>query len=161
MLIHHGGQYASPPPSYVSAASPANHGVRCYCGAPMVRRPSWRIDHHGNPKPDYWGCIARGCDGSVGAHADGRPLGTATDRAGRKARRAAHAVLDRLWLGRRFGLTRHDAYGLVQYVMDLPEERAHVGMMDAAQCRRLIAALIGLYPELAHTEPTAAEGRVA
>ncbi len=159
-----GGQHRSPPPAYTTASHPAHDGVRCFCGAPMVRRRSVVVDHPGRPRPDYWGCVAHGCDGSVGAHADGRPLGTPTDRKGRAARRAAHVVLDRLWIGHHFGLTRYDAYGLVQYVMDLPEERAHIALFDPAQCRQLIDALVGLFPELErpeleHPEPTPTEGR--
>lgn len=67
------------------------------------------------------------------------PRSTSADAETRKLRQAAHLQLDCLWeFG---GMTRSEAYVLVQRLMELPPEKAHIGLFNAFQCRTLIARL--------------------
>lgn len=99
------------------------------CGAPMELRQS----KYGL----FYGCTRfPACRGTHGAHPDGRPLGTPADKATRQARMDAHRVFDRLWKER--GWHRADAYVWLAQVMDMSEEKAHIGNFNAEQCRKVI-----------------------
>jgi hypothetical protein len=55
------------------------------------------------------------------------------------ARAKAHGIFDVLW--RKKGLTRNDAYKVLQKVMNLSEEDAHISKFSVDQCNLLIRRL--------------------
>lgn len=69
------------------------------------------------------------------------PAPTPADAETRAARMDAHNQLDVLWeFG---GMSRTEAYKLVQELMGLPPEKAHIGLFNKAQCEELIVKLKG------------------
>jgi ssDNA-binding Zn-finger/Zn-ribbon topoisomerase 1 len=101
------------------------------CGGSLILRPS-RFGL-------FYGCQNYPeCRATHGAHPYGRPLGTPADKATKLARIAAHDVFDRLWKardGERAPLTRKQAYGVLQKVMGMTRDEAHIGRFSAEQCR--------------------------
>ena len=93
----------------------------------------------------YYACTTRpACPGTHGAHRDGRPLGTPADFETKQMRKAAHAAFDPLWDppegGKPYFKDRGAAYRWIQTIMGLDAEKAHIGMFDRDQCRKLIEA---------------------
>lgn len=64
----------------------------------------------------------------------------------KKARRDAHEVFDRLW--KLAGMTRLEAYAWMAQQMNLPENRAHIAMLDRDQCLALIQLVEESFPDL-------------
>lgn len=79
------------------------------------------------------------CRVTHAAHPDGVPVGTPADAETRKLRMQAHAEFDKLWQGPKATMLRDQAYSWMGFVMGLTREQAHIGKMDADQCRTLIA----------------------
>lgn len=93
------------------------------------------------------------CDAYVGCHKAGgssgdgtRPLGRLANAELRSAKKAAHAVFDPIWLARlalspALGRTkaRNRCYAELAKAMGIPREQCHIGMMDVADCRRVVA----------------------
>ena len=63
-------------------------------------------------------------------------MGTLADGELRSLRKRAHQAFDWAWKGG--GLTRAGAYGLLMDKLGLPENEAHIGMMDEERCRKTI-----------------------
>ena len=63
-----------------------------------------------------------------------------------KARRAAHLAFDQLWQ-RSDGFTRNTAYVILQRLMDLSPEEAHIAKFTPEQCDELIRKLQGKKPD--------------
>lgn len=88
-----------------------------------------------------------GCHKAAGSAGDGtRPLGRLANAELRSAKKAAHAVFDPIWLGRlalspTLGRTkvRNLCYFELAKLMGIPLEQCHIGMMDIAACRRVVA----------------------
>lgn len=103
-------------------ASLASQGVvvNCFCGQRMGLRVSkWGY---------FWSCTAFRCDGTHGAHADGRPLGTPADKETKEARIRAHAAFDRLWR-EKLVPSRRDAYIELRKALKLSEHDGHISNM--------------------------------
>lgn len=99
----------------------------CYCGSEMRQRNS-RFGR-------FWGCVRYPhCDGKVGTHPDGSPVGTPAPPEVRKARIKAHAVFDPLWLNG--GLTRAEAYQLL--AAHFGKTEVHIGHMGVEECERVV-----------------------
>lgn len=92
-------------------------------------------------------CDRERCDGSVGAHPDGRPLGRPADRRTKLARINAHEEFDRLWKngGR---MARAQAYAWMIRALEIDAKEAHIGEFDAARCRRLAELMRRDFPDL-------------
>ena len=102
------------------------------CDVPMTLRQS----RYG----PFYGCTNwPACDVTVGTHKDGRPLGRPANKETKGWRMRAHEVFDRLWKDKH--MRRKQAYSWMQKELELPEEEAHIGMMDLGTCRRLIEAV--------------------
>lgn len=102
------------------------------CGADMVLRYTKKYNRK------FWGCSQwPQCDGTHGAHEDGRPLGRPADKETKQWRMKAHKAFDQLW---KTGIVqpRRMAYRWMQDAMGLTAEQAHIGMFDKAQCQELI-----------------------
>jgi hypothetical protein len=88
----------------------------------------------------FWGCehFPR-CQAKVGAHPDGRPLGTPANYAGRQARIRAHEAFDTLWkTAVKRGRARAYAYLALQELLQLTPLSCHIGLFDVAQCARVV-----------------------
>ena len=116
--------------------------VVCYCGSPAHLDTNAKLYNgreYGNGK--VWLCDRwPTCDGSVGTHPDGSPLGSLIDTPTRKYRRAVHATIDPLWQSqeRSKKRARGSVYGWLCKIMDLPPKDCHVGHWDAETCKRAL-----------------------
>lgn len=82
------------------------------------------------------------CDAYVGTHGKGKtPKGTIANKQLRSLRMTAHSIFDPLWKGKFRKMGRAGAYRLMQRLMDLPPEKAHIAMFDENQCRLLISKI--------------------
>lgn len=80
------------------------------------------------------------CDARVGTHKGSKtPLGTLANAALRDLRMQCHKVFDRKWKSGK--MSRTDAYVWLQEHMNLPAEKAHIGMFDKEQCNKLLKIL--------------------
>ncbi|MNW28155.1 hypothetical protein D3C74_49700 [compost metagenome] len=91
---------------------------------------------------DYGNNVYRctSCDSYVGTHRNSSiPLGTLADAELRSLRRECHQLFDPVWkIG---NVKRSRAYKWLALKMKLPKEKAHIGMFNKDQCRRLIDIL--------------------
>jgi len=76
------------------------------------------------------------CQSSVGAHKNGKPLGTLANRQLREARVAAHEAFDPLWKSGTFD--RRAAYQLLAAMMGIPVCDCHIGMFNEKQCQQVL-----------------------
>lgn len=82
--------------------------------------------------------VCRPCDAYVGTHGKGKtPLGTMANQRLRELRKTAHSIFDPMWRGK-YKMSRSKAYAWMAEVMDLPGEKAHIGMFNDDQCKALI-----------------------
>lgn len=99
----------------------------------------------------FWLC--RPCDAYVGCHKKGvwlgpggqksdgtLPLGRLANAALRRAKSDAHAAFDPLWRSR--GMTRAAAYKWLAHKVGMHSSECHIGMMDEAQCKRVVEACL-------------------
>lgn len=121
-----------------------------YCGQPAPLVTGEQIYPH---RADLWAkrfyaCFP--CGAWVGCHppatAPGGGLGDGTVPMGRlanaelrRAKTAAHAIFDPFWQAA--SMRRRDAYLWLAQELNLPTEKAHIGMFDVDQCRAVIAAV--------------------
>ncbi len=92
------------------------------CDGKLKRRFSKRYRRH------FYGCVnffETGCNGSIGCHPDGRPLGIPTNQEGKDWRKKAHEVFDLLW--KEGGVTRKEAYYWMEHASGVGI--AHIGEM--------------------------------
>lgn len=108
------------------------------CGALMALEQTQRFRYPDGRARWFWRCETAACDGIHGAHPDGRPLGTPADNETRAARIEAHDALSDLMAV--CGLGKDEAYLWMQSAMKMTARAAHIGRMDLAQCRTLMAA---------------------
>jgi hypothetical protein len=84
--------------------------------------------------------VCRPCDATVGTHGNSRhALGTLANKELRELRKEVHALFDPLWRTKK--MLRHNAYKLLQELMNLPKEKAHIGMFNKEQCLEAIEKL--------------------
>ncbi len=101
------------------------------CGCDMILRNS----KYGL----FYGCINYPeCDATHGAHKDsGEPLGIPADKETRKMRMKAHGDFDNLW--QKYGYKRQESYKLLQNIMGLNKDQAHIGRFNISQCKLLMS----------------------
>ena len=127
-------------------APTVNNGLICaYCAQPTTLCDGRTIYPH---RPDLWEklffrCVP--CDAYVGSHpGTGHGLGRVANAELRLAKHAAHMAFDFLWedKARRGNMgrneARREAYKWLAEQMGVEPENCHIGMMDAALCRRTI-----------------------
>jgi len=115
--------------------------VKCpECGADMVLRETKKYRHKDGKPRKFYGCERwPECNGTHGAHPDGRPLGNPADAETKKARREAHKALECAYPKAKTGTI----YKNIQRLMGLSEEDAHIGKFTKEQCINLIELLNG------------------
>ncbi len=84
-----------------------------------------------------WGCEVEGCTVACW----NGDTSTPADELTRGLRHECHEAFDPLWRNKSRWKNRGAAYRWLRVFMDLPEDKAHVGMFDAAQCRKLLEEL--------------------
>lgn len=105
--------------------------LQCYCGAPMVLREG----KYGS----FYGCTKYPeCDGAMGVHPDGEPMGVPADKETRAARMEAHKVFDKLWKPVGAPYSRSQAYFEMRCLMAMKEEEAHIANFSKEQCAAMI-----------------------
>jgi len=78
------------------------------------------------------------CDAYVGCHlGTEKPLGSLANKRLRSFRMKAHRAFDFVWKTGR--ATRDEAYALMAELLNLPPEKAHIGMLDVQQCKLVMA----------------------
>lgn len=111
------------------------------CGSPMVLRSTVKFKHKDGQARKFWGCSQwPECSGVHGAHPDGTPLGIPADKETKELRIKAHAALDGLRQAIR--LSRADAYKLLQQIMGMSEDEAHIGRFSKEQCMEAVGKLL-------------------
>lgn len=114
-----------------------------YCGESAELVGGLRIYLHRSDLAGlrFWLCAP--CDAYVGCHKAGngygdgtRPLGRLANAELRKAKSAAHAAFDRLWLGGH--MRRKQAYSWLAKQLDA-KGPVHIGEMDVTDCGRVVA----------------------
>jgi len=78
------------------------------------------------------------CDSYVGCHpGTTKPLGSMAGRTLRRLRARAHESFD--WHWNRGLMSRSDAYKKLATSLEIPVDKAHIGMLDEAQCEAVIS----------------------
>jgi len=119
--------------------------VRCYCGSPASLCDNATVYGRQYGRGKMWLCECwPQCDGRVGAHPDGRPLGTLADAETRRLRMQLHGVIDPRWRqlmdeGRSKRQARSEVYAWLGQLMG--SDDFHVGNLNADECRRALALI--------------------
>lgn len=89
--------------------------------------------------------VCRPCDATVGTHGRTKnPKGTLANKELRQLRMEVHAIFDPLWKSGK--MMRHNAYAVLQKLMNLPKEKAHIGMFNKEQCLEALEKLKAYNP---------------
>ena len=113
------------------------------CGADMVLRTTTKYTYQNGSPRKFYGCSRfPACTAAHGAHPDGKPLGVPANKETKEARIAAHAAFDAIWKAR--GLARKGGYKLLQQLMEMTPEQAHIGNFTKDQCELLIERIKAL-----------------
>lgn len=108
----------------------------CFCGSITVYKDSKEL-YHGHSYGMRWICSRfPDCKGSVGAHPDGKPLGTVPNDEDKKYRSMVHAQIDPLWQNQQRSKkkARGSVYGWLRRIMDMTSDECHVGNWNAETC---------------------------
>jgi len=108
-----------------------------YCGREAVKKTGGEVYPHlpNLKKKIFWVCDP--CDARVGCHGlTDKPLGDLANAELRKARSEAHRAFDPLW--KTGTMTRSFAYAWLSKRLGINEELCHIGMFDAAMCRKVV-----------------------
>ena len=88
-----------------------------------------------------WKCTRDDCRGYHMADHDGFPVGVPADARTRKLRHEVHNLLDKLYKGPRSIMSENRAREWMARILGRDVENAHVGLFDANDCKRIIAAI--------------------
>jgi len=103
---------------------------KCTCGGRLQLRPM-----HNGPR---YVCLRDNCENNFHAsRKTGELLAKPAGRQVRSLRRRAHKVFDRLWKGKDPLMNRKDAYKLLQQMLNVSEEEAHIGQLSKKQLQAL------------------------
>lgn len=111
--------------------------MRCpYCGSGASLRDSEIV--YGRSYGLIWLCDAfPKCDAYVGVHEGTKePLGIMANAELREWKKKAHAAFDPLWKVGPF--SRSQAYRLLQELLSMTEDEAHIGNMGIEDCKSLV-----------------------
>jgi len=107
-----------------------------YCGSPVHFRDS-SIIYKKSYGQVYICSKYPACDAYVGVHrGSDTPLGILANAELREARNEAHRAFDPLWKEK--GMSRKEAYRLLQERLNLREEEAHIAEMDIDMCLQVV-----------------------
>lgn len=117
-----------------------------YCGndAPLVTGREVYPHRHDLYAKKFYQCLP--CDAVVGVHeGTTNPLGRLANPELRKAKMDAHAAFDPLW--RSGEHKRGQLYGWLSNQLGIEKKDCHIGMFDAAMCRRVVEVCQTSKPE--------------
>lgn len=117
----------------------------CFCGAPSIYHADTIEYYNGKDYGHRWICSRFPvCRGSVGAHPDGKPLGSIADPETKKARMQVHSLIDPLWQKEPTGRARrHKRASVYRWLARLLHiEEYHTGNLTAQQCRELVLLIL-------------------
>lgn len=123
---------------------PATPPLCDYCRRPALRVTGAAMYRNRPDLADKVIWLCRPCDAWVGSHpGTDIPLGRLANAELRRAKMAAHAAFDPLWqarvaAGESKKKARNGAYEWLAGALGIPRETCHIGMMDAALCRRVV-----------------------
>lgn len=87
-----------------------------------------------------WACLP--CDAWVGTHPNSKrfaPVGRLADASLRHWKGEAYAAFNPLWKGATRTMTRKEAYESLRVKMGIASKCAAIGLMDAKDCKRVVA----------------------
>lgn len=95
------------------------------------------------PHGHFYGCEKYPkCKGTGQAHPQsGDLLGKPGTKKTKEWRIKCHEKFDQLWQNEAYGYTRPQAYELLQTIMNMPKEKAHIGRFTIGQCKWLLKQL--------------------
>jgi len=107
----------------------------------MVLRETTKYTYPKSGLPrKFYGCSRWPvCAAAHGAHPNGEPLGVPANKETKEARQAAHQAFDALWHGR--GMVKRLGYQLLQEIMGMTADEAHIAKFTKEQCETLIAKI--------------------
>ena len=109
-----------------------------YCNSDAQLVDSAVVYGEGRSYGLIWDC--RPCDAYVGTHKVkdrlNEPLGRLADKELRFWKIQAHYAFDPIWKEKH--MPRSSAYAFLAAMMNLPIEKAHIGMFDVEQCKQVI-----------------------
>lgn len=104
----------------------------CRSRAGAYGRHLWRSYPKGR-EPIYL-CV--NCNAYVGCYPDGRPMGKVANTVLRLKRQETHRIFDQFW--KKQGWSRSAAYRWLARSLNIPEQDAHIGLMEMDECERVI-----------------------
>jgi ssDNA-binding Zn-finger/Zn-ribbon topoisomerase 1 len=120
------------------------------CGAPMVLRQTKKFKWRNGQNRIFYSCSEYPrCDGIRASHPSGEPFGRPADPETRSYRIKAHEAFDPLWKDGR--LTRKQAYRVLQHIMSMNREEAHISLFTKSDCEALLFRInIGMADNAIH-----------
>jgi hypothetical protein len=107
-----------------------------YCGGHATKQSSTKV-YSKDYGPFYLCTNYPQCDAHVGIHKTGplagHPFGTLANKKLREARHRLHATFDPVW--KESGLSRHQAYSCLAYMLKLDPKSTHIGSFDITRCQ--------------------------
>jgi len=108
------------------------------CGADMMLKETKKFLNKDGTAKKFFSCSCwPQCNGTHGAHPNGKPLGVPANAATKLLRREAHHIFDEAYCH----LSMKERYEELQSLMNMSEAEAHIGKFNAEQCHKLILLL--------------------
>lgn len=105
------------------------------CGAEMMLRVTKKFTYKSGEPRKFYGCERwPECKATHGAHPDGSPLGKPANQETKNARIKAHEAFDDFFKD----VSKSKAYCLLQTIMGMTPQEAHIANFDITQCELLI-----------------------
>lgn len=119
-----------------------------YCNNPAALVGGDTIYPHRQDLKSKLFYLCKPCDAYVGCHpGTSTPLGTLADLELRRARSIAHNAFDPIWRSRLMSRTK--AYKWLAHALNIDHGVCHIGMFDAATCKKVVALSIAKKMEMA------------
>ena len=103
-----------------------------YCGGKIIKSTTRALYPKGR-EPIYL-CV--NCNAYVGCYPDGRPMGKVANTVLRLKRQETHRIFDQFWKNQ--GWSRSAADRWLARSLNIPEQDAHIGLMEMDECERVI-----------------------
>lgn len=115
-----------------------NEAPVCFCGAAMTLRITEKHHYRSGKPRKFWACTDPNCDGLVGAHPNGKPLGTPESKRVRLMRQDLHRLLGKYW-NYDDPAERREMYSFLRKV----SPKSHIGQMNESEILAVMKLLEG------------------
>lgn len=119
--------------------------LKCYCGKEALHHPDTSVIYGGRVygNKGVWYCpdYNNGCDGWVGTHPNGEPLGRLKNKASRELAKQCHTLFDNHWDCK---AQRNKMYAWLANQMGLTIDECHFAVMTDEQLNQAITILKGV-----------------